>query len=509
MTTTTDTNEPDGAPAPNASASASPPLRRRSRRRMEAPPSQPARPALTAADWVLVLCLSVAAAWLGWRVFTLGMADSNLANEDPESALAWRPEHPAALVAAANNAFAGHRYDDSRDLARKAASGYPLLGTAYSQLGQYYDFFHREDDALRFFAIASRLAPRDVPARMYMSNHDLRIGKLDAAFDNIDMVLRMYPDLLANVLPSMVQASKYPPAQVQLGRLLRNRPLWRVAFLSLLASSGSDPLAIDNIFGLRGGDDPLPANPPHWGIKSSDPDDDRPTGFTEVDLLINRQVADGRWQVARDTWLNSLNKGQRAVVDLLYDGNFVFRPDYHRIPWLGISSKAFGWQLPDDGAGYDATIGPRTRGATQNSLQVIFNGLPVSYSPVRQLLVLPPGHYRVTGMGQVGGMTNEVGLQWVVACAQDFKQMFLQEPEIVLAHSTPFKGDIPYGPFAFEFDVPAAGGTVVQDGTPTLVLKGCPAQWLRLDLGDGLYKGIPLQGGVLFDHLAVEHAKAK
>lgn len=495
--------------SPSIASPAVPPAppRQRRARRQRSSKAMPARARLGTVDWVLMAIGAVIAAWVGWRVLTLGMADANV-DDDPQQALAWRADDPDAMVDVSAQDFSSHDYDGSWRFAVAALRAYPLQGRAWSLLAQNADFFHRTDEALRYYTIAHRLAPRDLPTLLYLSNSDMRQGKLAAGFDRLDQVLLMYPDLLGRILPSLVMVAQSGPAQDQLGRLLRARPRWRVAFLSLLASSGpnsmgADPAAVDRIFGLRGANDPLPEYPPPVPGTPQPLDADVPTGFTEADLLINRQLADGRWQVARDTWLASLSKGQRAVVGLLFDGNFVFVPDYRAIPWLGLTTKGFGWQLPSGGSGYDASIGPRWRGADQNGLKVIFNGLPVDYQPVQQLLVLPPGHYRFAGMGQASGMTNDVGLRWTVACAQDNDQQFRQEQEIVITHSKPFMGEMPYGPFAFEFDIPAPGGTVSIDGTPTRVSSGCPAQWLRLDLGDGLYKGIPMQGGVVFDHLTV------
>jgi hypothetical protein len=470
--------------------------------------------------WVVLAVLGPLAAFVAWRVLTMGLSDMAV-DSDSQRALFWRADNPDAILSAANDDFVSHDYAGSKSMSLDALSRYPLNGIGYEFLGRNADFFHDPKTARRLFQLAERFAPREVATRGKLADYALKDGNVDGALYQVDTLLRMHPEVMADIMPSLVQLSAFPVAQGPIGKVLAKRPQWRIAFLSLLASAGGDPKAIDRIFAVRGGDDPLPAMPPRSGVSGPDADagdDDLPTGFTEADLLINRQLADGRWQAAHATWIASLSDGERAVSGKIYDGNFVFPPAYHRIPWLNLSHKGFGWQLPDQGSGYDLAISPRSQFQSQSVLQITFNGLPIDYQPVSQLLVLPPGHYRFKGMGQAGGMTTEVGLQWVVACARDNQALFDQDQEQVLGHSTPFQGEIPYSAFSFEFDVPEPGATPPTQNRTTSVFGAtasiatstdCGAQQLRLDLGSGLFKGIPLQGGAIFDHLDVERIATK
>ena len=294
------------------------------------------------------------------------------------------------------------------------------------------------------------------------------------------MMMRIRPELMPELMPRLAAASADPAVLASLGRVLMTRPPWREYFLATLAASGPDPAAIDRVFASRGGDDPLPVQPPLVGAKGASLNLDTSSGFTEADLLVNRQIADRRWGTAYVNWVGTLSPAARTVLGNIYDGQFSFPPLERKISWLNLSSKGFGWQVPDQGTGFDVVIAPRTQFTTDNVLQVTFDGLTLDYRPVKQLLVLGPGHYRLTGMGQAGAMTSEDGLQWVIACAEGKQQ--------VIARSTTFTGDVPWGAFQMEFDVPDTD---------------CGGQWLRLDLGGSAFKGQPIEGGVIFDDLQI------
>ena len=75
-------------------------------------------------------------AWIGWRAPTHGQAHHR-ADRDPARALAWRDDHPEALInhataLAANAGTAG----EAEALARKALAAHPLDGRGHRVLGQ-------------------------------------------------------------------------------------------------------------------------------------------------------------------------------------------------------------------------------------------------------------------------------------------------------------------------------------------------------------------------------------
>ena len=446
--------EPETAQIPNR---ASQPLPRVSRRPPPSPglraPKTPTRSA-----WITLAVLGPLALILAWRVLTAGLADLWV-ESDPHRALFWRPTYPEALFAASDADFANLKFAEAKAAALRAVAAYPLEGRAYRELAGVADFFGDHADAKRLFSLTLRRAPRDITARTKLIDYSLKAGDIAQALHQIDMTMRIQPEAMPDILPPLVTLSQYPEVAAPLSQILVARPPWRQIFLATLADSGTDSAAIDRVFASRGGDDPLPP----------------PRGGTETDLLINRQIKDGRWGTAYVNWAGTLSKSERTVLGNVYDGGFIFHP----------SNKGFAWQLPDQGTGYDVLIAPRTQFSLNNVMQITFNGLPLNYQPVKQQLILAPGHYRLTGMGQAGAMTSDDGLQWVVACAEGQQQ--------VLVKSQAFTGDMPWAQFQMEFDVPDSD---------------CGAQWLRLDLGMGIFKGQPLEGGAIFDNLDISLSDA-
>ncbi len=448
-----------------------------------APKGPPASTPLSPSTKAMLAVLALLAAFAAWRVLTIGMADLWV-DSKPERALYWRPEDPQALFDASDDAYLNKDFAHAKAFALLAVARYPLDGRCYRELGDISDFFGDHAGARRLYETAERLAPRDVATHGKLLEYDMGEGHMPEALHHADLILRLQPDLMPDLLPRLGAVSKNPAVLAALGQMLKERPPWRDYFLAVLAESGTDLDLIERVFASRGEDDPLPTHPPQIVLRTRGTDTDEVSGFTETDLLIARQVADGRWGDAYVNWVGTLTAAQRTVLGNVFDGGFTFPPLQKKLPWLHLSGKAFGWQIPDRGTGFDVRVAPRTEFSTDNVLQITFNGLPIDYYPVRQLLILAPGHYRLSGMGQAGAV-SELGIQWVVTCAEG--------NETALGQSKAFTGDIPWGPFQMEFDVP----------TPDSAATSCGGQWLRLDLANGIFKGEPLEGSAIFDDLKV------
>ncbi len=420
------------------------------------PPNPPQPALLTRSARITLAVLGPLALYLAWRVLTLGLADLWV-ESNPERALFWRPSHPQALLDAADDDVSHLKFPEAKALALRTLAAYPLEGRAYRELGDVADFFGDQRDAKRLLTLALHRAPRDVSTRTKLIEYDLKTGNLQQALHQIDIVLRIQPEIIPDLVPRLVGLSQDSVVVEPLSRILIARPPWRQIYLATLATTSPDPEAVDRVFAQRGGNDLMRG------------------GGTEADLLVQRQIKDGRWAQAYAAWANTLSKTEQTVLGNVYDGGFTFPP----------SNKGFAWQIPNRGTGYDVLVAPRTRFTTDNVMQIRFNGLPLNYQPIKQLLVLGSGHYRLTGMGQAGAMTSDDGLQWVVACAEGQSQ--------VLAKSQPFTGDMAWNSFDVEFDVPDTD---------------CEAQWLRLDLGTGIFRGQPLEGAAIFDNLEITRVGA-
>lgn len=120
--------------------------------------------------------------------------------------------------------------------------------------------------------------------------------------------------------------------------------------------------------------------------------------------LIRQLKAEGQWLDAHALWMQLWNK----PLPMLFNGDF-------EQPFV---AGGFDWETPggnDHRAGAQVSLsGRKGRGQV---LRVEFRGKALSTPVVRQILMLPPGRYRLTGEYQSTELRSEQGLAWVFSCA--------------------------------------------------------------------------------------------
>ena len=193
---------------------------------------------------VAVLAIAVL---LGWRCITLAMADL-LAPSDPIAATHWRSAHPAARYDVAQADFLAHRDALALVDARLAIASDPLDGRAYRIVAALAERAGDRARAGQLFALAERRAPRDLATRIKLATYALKAGDRERALHEVDMLLRMQPELDPDVLPRLVRLSDDPAAIDPIVRMLSHRPAWRVGFLALLAANARDPMMAGRMF---------------------------------------------------------------------------------------------------------------------------------------------------------------------------------------------------------------------------------------------------------------------
>ncbi|HEY2345014.1 MAG TPA: hypothetical protein VGH80_03940 [Xanthomonadaceae bacterium] len=400
--------------------------------------------------WIALIALQSLALFAGWRVLTLGLAAAAV-DSDPRAALYWRPGDREALLDASDEMLRKRDVAMAAALARRAMIADPLDGRPYRNLAYIADAAGDRARAKALFGIAKRRSPRDVPTRDKLLEYAVKDEDYPAVFRLVDFQMRIQPQSIATYAGGLVAIAQDPKALKLLSGLLAKRPPWREYFLGAVADLDTDPEAIDSLFASRGSDEPLRG------------------GGTEADLLLQRQMRDARWSNAYITWIGTLTKAQRSALGNIYDGDFRFQP----------SGRGFDWQLPADGTGYDVVVGSAGKPVNRNVLEVSFDGLPLDYRPVRQRLILGPGRYRFAGMGLATGLSGD-GMYWDIAC-EDGQQRPLMQTKA-------FVGDMPWQPFATEFEVPA---------------EACPTQWLQLDLALGRLEPQPMEGSAVFSGVTI------
>jgi hypothetical protein len=398
-------------------------------------------------------------AWLAWRALSLGVAD-HFSAARPERALAWRPDHPQALLARAETLAGGTAVrpvpDALRDpvaaaaLARRALRADPLPGRGWRVLAQLADRAGDRARAASLQAIAARRSPRDLDAHVWLVDHHL--GRRDpvAALASLDLILRTHPQAGPGVVATLMRLAQSPDAQPALAGLLQRSPRWRTGMLvGVIRHEEADTVALAPL---------IEALRRSGGLA---PD--------ELAAWIDRLVAEGRWGTAYLTWVSQLPPARLDGLGNVYNGGFEWTPQPGGFDWH--FGKVAGARI--DRVDADGGTGDR-------ALRVAFEGQRVAFDHVRQRLVLPPGRYRLAGQVRLDGLRNERGLVWTVACADGARTP--------LAETPPMRGSAGWRAFETGFVVPA---------------EGCGGQWLVLRIPARIAAERRVVGQAWFDDISV------
>ena len=127
-------------------------------------------------------------------------------------------------------------------------------------------------------------------------------------------------------------------------------------------------------------------------------------------FLMSRLKAEGLWLEAHAIWLALW----RQPVDLLFNGDFEQTP----------VSQGFDWEWRQDDPGRaGAQIQLQGFGQRGQVLRVRLTGRPLDGPAVWQHILLPPGHYRLSGDYRSDHLRSEGGLVWVLRCADRDEEM--------------------------------------------------------------------------------------
>ncbi|MDQ0463107.1 hypothetical protein QO010_000855 [Caulobacter ginsengisoli] len=338
------------------------------------------------------------------------------------------------------------RLAEVEGLAKAALNKAPVESRGASLLAQVRFRQGRRNDGDALMRVATQLSHRDDDADRWAYVQALETRRYPEAFTHLDALLRRQTSarkpLVRTIFPYLGDPAALKPL---LARLARG-PSWRVAFFELLTDEAPDPSA---------------AFPILAALKSSD----HPPTRGEQSQLLRRLVAGGRYEQAYLSWTLLMTPEELARQGNLQDGGFD--------GWT--STPPFGWNFDSEqgGGGAIAKLGA----GKGSALHVTYDGGRDQWL-VRQLLVLPPGDYRLTGRfrTRAGGRT-----EWRIVC---------QGPAPVVTQVPIGDSGDQWRSFSASFTVPAAGCP-----GQSLVLQGLPA---RLD--------VPIEAW--FDDIAVVNAHA-
>ena len=356
------------------------------------------------------LLIGVAALLLAVQVVRNAAVDA-LAAAQPETAAAFWESHPDVELSLAMVGIASamrDRKDVGQDVFRKvddAAASAPLDPQPFLVRGVQAQLAADGRLAERAFAAAQRRDPRSMPAAYFLADHYFRAGDANRGLDQVVILARLAPGGVHSVAPYVGAYASNRASWPQIRRIFRAEPLLEDETLAVLARDAANA---DTILALAA--ERRSNAQSRW-----------------LPTLLGSLIEARQYAKARAIWVK-VSRIPAASREWLYDAGFS-EP---------VAPAPFNWELTS------STIGLAER-QPGGRLHAIFYGQEDGVL-ARQLLVLPPGPYRLTL--QLSGDPRP--LRWSIRCDKGS-----EVARVAL-------------------DVAAARGWSFQ------VPPGCPAQWLEL-----------------------------
>jgi hypothetical protein len=403
----------------------------------------------------LAIASAVFLAWIGWHMIA-DTAALSLAGVSPETAIEWNPAQSVVLDQLAQQEMVKPDGDvgAAEDWARRALRSRPIDDSALFWLAVIAEKKGEKKKAAELMRLAGERTWRNVGAQLWLFEDDSRRARFADALPHADAIIRALPEFQTQLFPPLAAFTTDPRGlRAVADFLVGDSPPWRSWFLASLSARLYNKSHLDQLYALLR-------------------DSERPPSEPELNAYLRRLIKDGRFEFAHSVWREALPPAQRSDRGLLFNGNFE----------LPLGALPFNWVVRQV-AGADVAVVP-SAGSGGRALQVQFSGRRVDFANVEQLLLLPAGHYRLSGRVKAELRTPR-GLWWHISCASSSKTE--------LGHTGFVVGNLPWSDFAVEFAVPA---------------DGCPAQILQLQLPARIASEQQIDGQVWYQKLQIDPATA-
>ena len=352
-----------------------------------------------------------------------------LTSLDPATALAWDPGNPRARSRLAElyteNGGDASNARMARELALSALTQAPLDGAALRVLGIEAQRAGDLPAAARLMAASDRVTRRDSTTQLWLLDQAIRRGAYSLAYDKAEVVLAGAPASAAQVFPVLRMSLQDPRAAALLTERLARRPPWRERFVADVFAHQDDVDAARRLYAA------LSAGPA------------KPTAG-ETGALVKRLADEHAYLEAHDLWRRTLSVAFRGGGGGVYDGGFRGGP----------GAAPFNWRLSN---GSDAFAELARAPDGRPALHVQFS-TGADARLAEQLMVLPPGAYRLRGAALLTDRQAPDQLAWSVTCAEGARAVLARAVQGAA-------GGADWTSFDVAFEVPA---------------EGCGAQWLSL-----------------------------
>ncbi len=370
--------------------------------------------------------LAVGLIWLGWQIVLVPLAERAPA----EHAVRLNPGSAVVLARAAESEWRAGRLDNADALARMALERAPFNLQALRVVGLVEGETGDRAVADDLLTLAGNWSLRDDTAHSWLIDNRLRRGDYGSAFAHADTLARRRAVLRPQIFDLFGTAMEADPRAVPyLAGELVDSPPWRAGFInSLYQRDGGVGLAAQLAMVMK--------------------DSEGRFSDAELQQLYQRLLSAGQIDAMRQV---RAVIGRPAPETLLVDGRFE-------------ASEAilpFGWDL-GVGAGYSvaalADAGPTEEVGGEDrptgALRIGHNGQSRDVL-ARQVTVLPPGRYELSGLSRWEFGRSQMNFSWQVQClgsAEPARQVVFQAPS---ASDGPESET--WSPFSAEFQVPAEG----------------------------------------------------
>jgi hypothetical protein len=280
--------------------------------------------------------------------------------------------------------------EEIASLAKRALERAPLEARAYRLLAETRSDRTEVRDLMRKAAARS---PRETFALAWLMADAADRGDMAILVDAADKIMRTRPQLVPAVTETVAIAVRHEEGRKLVVQRLADYPNWRETFLKVLPVHIEDGRSLLVLFE----DVSKTANPPT---------------VAEVTHLLAALLGREEAKVAHDAWRSLVPRNASSDVGTLYNGGFD-RP---------FSGYAFDW-VPTVGDG--AAIDQLEDQPGSSNLRIRFDGRRVRGLSVRQIVLLAPGNYRMTGEF-MGWLAAQRGVRWQVRCLYGSKEVLGQ-----------------------------------------------------------------------------------
>lgn len=335
-----------------------------------------------------------AAGLLAYAAFALLSGTDRQSRDFPSSPsmVGW-PYDTGAARAKATLAFVRTGPASAVNLASRSILSDPISAQAISMLGRAQLYSGQLAQAHRTFEVVGQLGWRDAMTQIYWLDQAIQGNDFKVASERLDALLRQDPDD-ENRDRFLAVLAASPEGRAALAERLRLSPGWAPRFLTDTRDLPADQMRqrVDIVRRI---------GPGLWNCAATQ-------------YLTENLIKSGMLDEAQSIWRQNCGSSNALV----YDGSFeqldTTRP-----------SAGFNWQLSSRS---DIDIAVR-RDATGKQLLSMQVGAAVTVPVLRQLIVLPPGRYRLTWRTPETSAMQARALHASLGCKLDFAQALAGSPD--------------------------------------------------------------------------------